>query len=928
MNEHNVVAADLITMAHEQLKSHKHLLCESAIFLDHNQSKLFLWNHSFSLFFNQSIGDSVHEDDQDGTTTILTIQSLMHNDDCDDEWLSIEQLNRLRFFHQMRIQSLKQPSSSSSSSSTIPSNPTFGVDNDDEEDDSDNDWNNWEDDDDDDEDDDHTTSKNKLHKRMTTSKHDNRSSNMNKNDHHCDEMEKALMERRVVYFVTDLSPLVQQAIHKSIFMYDFRSVTVFVTHSPEYLQYYQSNIDSNHMTYSDLESSIQSWMCERYGVSEQEEAFTTIQVNHFPVNFASISNDMFLIPDSSHVFPEIDIGLTPKSPEDHLNRSALGPHSTNDQQYMHMANSLFNVLSAMHLSADLYALGRSSDYIADHLNQLVSQADVQSSSAQKSCLFLIDRTLDLVSPMIHSDNIIDKMIQLTDERGVEFSIGEKFKNKIFNDAVAATIKTNQFIHSNNPQIISTIQTLLNNSSKDVYSVLIGQLTSLIPRADLQTISYTTKPKEKQIQILLDFLLDKHPSIVLQNMEYVQFLSVLNEIINGPNNYSSSTEQVILMEAPQHALVPILELISRGNTSLREIVKLLILSYSYLPMNATDLQEDDIRNNLHQAIVAKTLSIVDSGLFDNTFIELLDRTDTLPKVQKNQNIREVRPVQPNKGNKKPQVTHDDSDEDWGDIPSSDEDEEEEDEDEDDEFSNFDPFAEKKSKKDNKPKQIKKEESEDESEEDDDWNNDWDDNDEHGKTSTNTKVSPSKTSIVQHHSNPDDIVRINHQVHFVIERIFTQLHLLQEQRRSLSTFRHLSVEEIDSTYVALSGYNNKCAALDKETSYEPLLKQFIAQLSDENHNASIPDIKHHKSLLKNLFGRLLFQSKRKLISEDCQSIILFVVGGVTAAEVCDMRKVISYHNQVAGEESPFYGKSVLIGSTNFINSNKIYEQVLIE
>ena len=255
MNEHNVVAADLITMAHEQLKSHKHLLCESAIFLDHNQSKLFLWNHSFSLFFKNQIGDSVHEDDQDGTT-ILTIQSLMHNDD-GDEWLSIEQLNRLRFFHQMKIQSLKQPSSSSS---TIPSNPTFGVDNDDEEDDSDNDWNNWEDDDDED-DDDHTTGKkNKLHKRMTTSKHDNRSSNMNKNDHHCDEMEKALMERRVVYFVTDLSPLVQQAIHKSIFMYDFRSVTVFVTHSPEYLQYYQSNIDSSHMTYSYVIKSMTTFL--------------------------------------------------------------------------------------------------------------------------------------------------------------------------------------------------------------------------------------------------------------------------------------------------------------------------------------------------------------------------------------------------------------------------------------------------------------------------------------------------------------------------------------------------------------------------------------------------------------------------------------------------------------------------------------------
>ena len=61
--------------------------------------------------------------------------------------------------------------------------------------------------------------------------------------------QRALNEHRAIYFVSHLGPTVQQSIQKSLYFYHFETVTVFLIHSNEYLQHYQSKIDRNHMTY-------------------------------------------------------------------------------------------------------------------------------------------------------------------------------------------------------------------------------------------------------------------------------------------------------------------------------------------------------------------------------------------------------------------------------------------------------------------------------------------------------------------------------------------------------------------------------------------------------------------------------------------------------------------------------------------------------
>jgi hypothetical protein len=111
----------------------------------------------------------------------------------------------------------------------------------------------------------------------------------------------------------------------------------------------------------------------------------------------------------------------------------------------------------------------------------------------------------------------------------------------------------------------------------------------------------------------------------------------------------------------------------------------------------------------------------------------------------------------------------------------------------------------------------------------------------------------------------------------------------------------------------------------------LKQFIDQLSDEENSLNIPDIKHNSSLVSNLYSKLiglLPQSKYKLIADDCKAVVIFVVGGIMASEVSDIKNKVQYYNLHMGEKSPFHGRSIIIGSTSFANSEHIYRHVFLE
>ncbi|KAJ3290430.1 Sec1 domain-containing protein 2 [Borealophlyctis nickersoniae] len=130
-----------------------------------------------------------------------------------------------------------------------------------------------------------------------------------------------------------------------------------------------------------------------------------VSVEHRPLICSMITNDFFVIPSPS-VFPSLDQaeGTPLRTSAEDLSRPSVS-YESNIRQ---LAFSLIAVLDTLGLRDELFALGETSKQLA---RCIVAQS---SSSARRKAegsiaVVLIDRTLDLVSPTMHTDNLLDQM---------------------------------------------------------------------------------------------------------------------------------------------------------------------------------------------------------------------------------------------------------------------------------------------------------------------------------------------------------------------------------------------------------------------------------------------------------------------------------------------------------------------------------------
>lgn len=77
-------------------------------------------------------------------------------------------------------------------------------------------------------------------------------------------------------------------------------------------------------------------------------------------------------------------------------------------QYKRVSVTLRDMLKNLRMSVDVYSLGQTSNLIAEDLQSLIGEESFKTTDA--CTLVIMDRTLDLVSPMVHSDNILDKVV--------------------------------------------------------------------------------------------------------------------------------------------------------------------------------------------------------------------------------------------------------------------------------------------------------------------------------------------------------------------------------------------------------------------------------------------------------------------------------------------------------------------------------------
>jgi hypothetical protein len=69
--------------------------------------------------------------------------------------------------------------------------------------------------------------------------------------------------------------------------------------------------------------------------------------------------------------------------------------------------SLKSMIELLEYQVEIFSLGTTSGLIGEHLSEVLTSKSYKTSS--KVALLLIDRTLDLVSPMLHSDHIMEKI---------------------------------------------------------------------------------------------------------------------------------------------------------------------------------------------------------------------------------------------------------------------------------------------------------------------------------------------------------------------------------------------------------------------------------------------------------------------------------------------------------------------------------------
>ncbi|KAJ1948378.1 Sec1 domain-containing protein 2 [Linderina macrospora] len=114
------------------------------------------------------------------------------------------------------------------------------------------------------------------------------------------------------------------------------------------------------------------------------------------LNAVALSEDLFVVPDSSRVFPSISDerdGREDESTRPMVDRVAL---------------NVAAILDSLRLEGDFYSLGGMSRRISRRSMGVMNNRS-RVSGRPKAAVVIIDRTLDLVSPLHHSSHMLDML---------------------------------------------------------------------------------------------------------------------------------------------------------------------------------------------------------------------------------------------------------------------------------------------------------------------------------------------------------------------------------------------------------------------------------------------------------------------------------------------------------------------------------------
>ncbi|KAJ3111241.1 Sec1 domain-containing protein 2 [Phlyctochytrium bullatum] len=154
--------------------------------------------------------------------------------------------------------------------------------------------------------------------------------------------------------------------------------------------------------YRRVESKVFAWMVERLGGDLRSGEEPLVSVEHAPLLFATITNELFTIPAVADFFPS----FWPR--EENVTVKSLEAPTSFDRQTRNLAASLCSILDHLNFKEELFVVGDTSRQVA---RCIISQSG--NSARRKSengiAVVLVDRTLDLATPLSHTDSLLDQM---------------------------------------------------------------------------------------------------------------------------------------------------------------------------------------------------------------------------------------------------------------------------------------------------------------------------------------------------------------------------------------------------------------------------------------------------------------------------------------------------------------------------------------
>ncbi|ORX48979.1 hypothetical protein BCR36DRAFT_354132 [Piromyces finnis] len=394
-------------------------------------------------------------------------------------------------------------------------------------------------------------------------------------------------------------------------------------------QYLQGNDDGY---FSKFQNKLKQWInmgneIQQTGLAVEHMIYT---VEYIPLLWALFSSELFLIPSSASIFPYMNSKKYKNI--DHIEggiQLSLLPPEEQSKIYC-ISSCLSSFLEELNLKDDLFAIGETSHLIAREIVSHSSSA-ARKKSERTASLILIDRTLDIGTPVKHLDNSIDKIYNILSRistNSYDLNITSDYLIDNRDDLDNLTPIKCSFSHQMNQNTLEFIDDLQKTKGKEGLILIKKKLLNILKREipDFETSkSNNEMTLVDQIKSYIDILKKNEMTL----LKYSNTLECISAVIEAEEDYKCSKWEELLsfekilpfsledindnFSIVQHISEALNNLVQRSKAleaeempgfDIEDIIELIIFIYSILKSSFCESEEsfEMIKHKVLQTII--------------------------------------------------------------------------------------------------------------------------------------------------------------------------------------------------------------------------------------------------------------------------------------------------------------------------------------